>query len=82
MADFAALQFAGILAVAQHSSQGLPVLSGVTLAKMKNSGASDAVILDFVQKGITEQRASEYIAQREHSGRTGWVYQGHRRTRR
>jgi len=71
-----------ILAVAQHSSQGLPVLSGVTLAKMKNSGASDAVILDFVQKGITEQRASEYIAQREHSGRTGWVYQGHRRTRR
>jgi len=24
-----------ILAVAQHSSQGLPVLSGVTLAKMK-----------------------------------------------
>ena len=71
-----------ILAVAQRSSQGLPVLSGVTLAKLKNSGASDAVILDFIQKGITEQRASEYIAQREHSGGTGWVYQGHRRTRR
>jgi hypothetical protein len=49
---------------------------------LKNSGASDAVILDFIQKGITEQRASEYIAQREHSGGTGWVYQGHRRTKR
>jgi hypothetical protein len=82
-----ALRLAGIsdrviLAVAQRSSQGLPVLSGVTLGKLKNSGASDAVILDFVQKGITEQRASDYIAQREHSGGTGWVYQGHRRTRR
>lgn len=71
-----------ILAVAQRSSQGLPGLSGVTLAKLKNSGASDAVILDFIQKGITEQRATEYIAQREHSGGTGWVYQGHRRTKR
>jgi hypothetical protein len=82
-----ALRLAGlsdkvILAVAKRSSQGLPVLSGVMLGKLKNSGASDAVILDFVQKGITEQRASEYIAQREHSsGRTGWVYQGHKRTR-
>jgi hypothetical protein len=82
-----ALRLAGlsdkvILAVAQRSSKGLPVLSGVTLGKLKNSGASDAVILDFVQKGISEQRASEYIAQREHSsGRTGWVYQGHKRTR-
>jgi len=83
-----ALRLAGlsdkvILAVAKRSSLGLPVLSGETLGKLKNSGASDAVILDFIQKGITEQRASEYIAQREHSsGRTGWVYQGHRRTRR
>ncbi len=82
-----ALRLAGIsdkviLAVAKRSSQGLPVLSGVTLGKLKNSGATDAVILDFVQKGITEQRASEYIAQREHSGGTGWVYQGRRRTRR
>jgi hypothetical protein len=83
-----ALRLAGlsdkvILAVAQRSSRGLPVLSGVMLGKLKNSGASDAAILDFVQKGITEQRASEYIAQREHSsGRTGWVYQGHKRTRR
>jgi hypothetical protein len=83
-----ALRLAGlsdkvILAVAQRSSRGLPVLSGVMLGKLKNSGASDAAILEFVQKGMTEQRASEYIAQREHSsGRTGWVYQGHKRTRR
>jgi hypothetical protein len=82
-----ALRLAGlpdkvILAVAQRRSQGLPVLPGEKLAALKNSGASDAVILDFVQKGITEQRVSEYIAQREHiSGGHGWVYQGRSRRR-
>src|ERR1700738_1720962 len=82
-----ALRLAGIsdkvvLAVAQRRSQGLPVLSGEKLAGLRNSGASDAVILDFVQKGITEERASDYIAQREHiSGGHGWVYQGRSRRR-
>jgi hypothetical protein len=82
-----ALRLAGlpdkvILAVAQRRSRSLPVLSGEKLAVLKNSGASDAVILDFVQKGVTEQRASEYIAQREHvSGGHGWVYQGRSRRR-
>ena len=82
-----ALRLAGlpdkvILAVAQRRSQGLPVLSGEKLAGLKNSGASDAVILDFVQKGITEQHASDYIAQREHTtGGHGWVYQGRSRRR-
>ena len=82
-----ALRLAGlpdkvILAVAQRRSQGLPVLSGEKLAGLKNSGASDAVILDFVQKGITEEHASDYIAQREHTtGGHGWVYQGRSRRR-
>src|SRR5712671_3218788 len=61
-----ALRLAGlsdkvILAVAQRRSRGLPVLSGGKLAGLKNSGASDAVILDFVQKGITDEQASNYI---------------------
>jgi hypothetical protein len=83
-----ALRLAGlsdkvILAVAQHRSQGLPVLSGEKLAGLKNVGASDAVIVDFVQKGITEEQASNYIAQRERAaGGHGWVYQGHSRRRR
>src|ERR1700682_4739781 len=83
-----ALRLAGfsdkvILAVAQRRSQGLPVLSGEKLGELKNTGASDALILDFVQKGITEQRASDYIAQHERtSGGHGWVYQGHRRKNR
>ena len=82
-----ALRLAGlsdkvILAVAQRRSQGLPVLSGEKLGELKNSGASETVILDFIQKGITEEQASRYIAIREHkAGGTGWVYQGRRRTR-
>jgi hypothetical protein len=82
-----ALRLAGlsdkvILAVAQRRSQGLPVLSGGKIAGLKNSGANDAVILDFIQKGITEEQASNYIAQREHTSGTGWVYQGRRRRKR
>jgi hypothetical protein len=83
-----ALRLAGlsdkvILAVARRRSQGLPVLSGERIGDLKNSGASEAVILDFIQKGLSDERASEYIAQREHtSGGTGWVYQGHSRRRR
>jgi hypothetical protein len=82
-----ALRLAGlsdkvILAVAQRRSLGLPVLSGEKLGELKNSGASEKVILDFIQKGITEEQASKYIAIREHkAGGTGWVYQGRRRTR-
>ena len=82
-----ALRLAGlsdkvILAVAQRRSQGLPVLSGEKLAGLRNAGASDAVILDFVQKGSTDAQASNYIAAHEHTTFTGWVYQGHARRKR
>lgn len=68
-----------ILAVAQRKSQGLPVLSGEKLAELKNTGASDATILEFVQKGISEKSASDYIAQRNRIAGHKFVYQGHSR---
>jgi hypothetical protein len=72
-----------ILAVAQRRSQGLPVLSGEKLGELKNAGASDAAIVDMVQKGVTEQQASNYIVQREHAaGGHAFVYQGHARRKR
>jgi hypothetical protein len=83
-----ALRLAGIsdkviLAVAERRSQGLPVMSGGKIAGLKNAGASEAVMLDFIHKGLSDERVAEYIAQREHSvGGTGWVYQGHSRRRR
>ena len=67
-----------ILAVAQRRSKGLPVLSGVTLGELKNAGASDALILEMVQRGDSEQTASNYIAQRNRAaGGHSFVYQGH-----
>lgn len=64
-----------ILAVAQRRSQGLPVLSGEKLAEVKNTGASDATLLDFVHKGLSEKSASDYIAQRKQAGGHSFVYQ-------
>jgi hypothetical protein len=83
-----ALRLAGlsdkvILAVAERRSKGLAVLSGGNLAELKNSGASEIVILDFIHKGLSDERATEYVAQREHAtGGTGWTYLGHSRKRR
>lgn len=78
-----ALRLAGfsdklILAAAQRRAQGLPVLSGEKLGELKNSGASEATILEMVQNGTSEKAASEYIAARERAaGGHGFVYQGH-----
>jgi hypothetical protein len=80
-----ALRLAGIsdkiiLAVAERRSKGLPVLSGGKLGELKNSGASDATILEMVQRGASEKTASEYIAQRNAAaGGHNFVFQGHRK---
>jgi hypothetical protein len=67
-----------ILAVAQRRSQGLPVLSGQKLGELKNTGVSDATILEMVRKGDSEQTASKYIAQRERAaGGHKFVFQAH-----
>jgi hypothetical protein len=67
-----------ILAVAHRRSKGLPVLSGVKLGELKNAGASDALILEMVQRGDSEQTASNYIAQRNRAaGGHNFVFQGH-----
>src|SRR3984957_6290499 len=80
-----ALRLAGlsdqiILAVAERRSKGLPVLSGEKLGELKNAGASDATILEMVEKGASEKTASDYIAARNRAaGGHSFVYQGHAR---
>ena len=69
-----------ILAVAHRRSQSLPVLSGAKLGELKNTGASDATILDMVQKGTSDATATAFIAQRERAaGGHSFVYQAHSR---
>ena len=67
-----------ILAVAQRRSKGLTVLSGERLGELKNAGASDALILEMVQRGDSDKTAAAYIAQRNRAaGGHSFVYQGH-----
>jgi hypothetical protein len=67
-----------ILAVAQRHAKGLPVLSGEKLGELKNTGVSDAVILEMVQRGDTDQRANQFIAERERvAGGHKFVYETH-----
>jgi hypothetical protein len=67
-----------ILAVAHRRSQGMTVLSGAKLGELKNTGVSDAVILDMVQKGDSDATATNFIALRERAaGGHKFVYQAH-----
>lgn len=69
-----------ILAVAHRRSQGLAVLSGVKLGELKNTGVSDATILEMIQRGDSEETATRFIAQRERAaGGHKFVYQTHAR---
>lgn len=69
-----------ILAVAHRRSQGLPVMSGGKLGELKNTGVSDATILEMVQKGDTDETATKYIAELERAaGGHRFVYQAHAR---
>jgi hypothetical protein len=66
-----------ILALARRRAQGSEVLSGGKLGELKNAGASESTIVDFIQKGISDQQATQYIAQRERAaGGHGFVFQG------
>jgi hypothetical protein len=69
-----------ILVVAQRRSQSLPVISSKKLGELRNAGATDATIVDLLQKGITDEQASQYIAQRESAaGGHAFVSQRHAR---
>jgi hypothetical protein len=67
-----------ILAVARRKAQNLPVLSGEKLGELKNTGVSDAVILEMVERGESDARANQFIAERERqAGGHKFVYQTH-----
>lgn len=69
-----------VLAVARRRSQNLPVLSGAKLGQLKNTGVSEATIMEMVQRGDTDATADKFIAARERSaGGNRFVYQTHTR---
>ena len=69
-----------ILAVAQRRSHDLTVLSGQKLAELKNTGVSDAMIMEMIQKGDSDATATKFIAERERAaGGHKFVFQAHAR---
>jgi hypothetical protein len=69
-----------VLAVAHRRSQGLTVLSGEKLGELKNTGVSDAMIMEMIQKGDSDATATKFIAERERAaGGHKFVFQAHAR---
>ena len=67
--DLQAMRLAGILdetilEVAKHHAEGKPVLSGASLAGMKNAGLRDTTLLELVRRGIADSQVSEIVTLR------------------
>jgi hypothetical protein len=67
--EFEAMHLAGlsdsiILEVARHRSEGKPVLSGASLAGLKNTGLHSATLLALAQRGVPDADAKAIISLR------------------
>jgi hypothetical protein len=67
--EFEAMHLAGlsdpiILEVARHRSEGKPVLSGASLAGLKNTGLRSATLLALAQRGVPDADAKAIISLR------------------
>jgi hypothetical protein len=67
-----------ILAVAHRRSKGLTVLSGEKLGELKNTGVTDAMMMEMIEKGDSDAMATKFVAERERAaGGHRFVYQTH-----
>lgn len=53
-----------ILEVARHRADGKPVLSGASLAELKNSGMRQSTLLELVRRGVPDSEAHAIITYR------------------
>jgi hypothetical protein len=71
--EFQAMRLAGlsdatVLAVARHRAQNQPVLSGASLAGLKNAGVRESTLLELARRGVPDSKASEITSFRRHGG--------------
>jgi len=69
--EFQAMRLAGlsdaiVLEVAHRRAANQPVLSGASLAGMKNVGVHEATLLELARRGVPDSKASAIIAYRRH----------------
>jgi len=53
-----------VMAVAQQRADGKPVLSGASLARLKNAGMRDPILLELVKQGVPDSEAGKILAYR------------------
>ncbi len=53
-----------VLAVAQHHAAGQPVLSGASLAGMRNLGMGSRTLLELAERGVPDSSATEIMKMR------------------
>lgn len=76
--ELEAMRLAGLsdqilLAVAQRRAVGQPVLSGASLAGMKNLGLSSNTLLELVQRGVPDSRAAQIMSARKHGAKDAQI---------
>ena len=67
--ELQAMRLAGLpdeilLVVASHRAAGKPVLSGASLARLKNTGLRESTLLELAQRGVPESEANAIISSR------------------
>jgi hypothetical protein len=72
--ELEAMRLAGLsddilLTVAQHHAAGQPVLSGASLADMKNLGLRSDTLLQLAQRGISDSQAAQIMIMRRHGAK-------------
>jgi hypothetical protein len=53
-----------VLTVARRHSEGKPVLSGISLANIKNTGVRESTLLELTRRGVPDSDAAAIIAMR------------------
>ena len=71
-----------LLAVARRRAAGQAVLSGPSIAQLKNAGLSEAEILNLIERGTTDAQAQAMLAARQRATESSGFVRYHRRRRR
>jgi hypothetical protein len=58
-----------ILVVARPPAAGKPVLSGPSLASLKNTGLRDGTLLELARRGVPDSEVSSIVAARRHGAK-------------
>jgi hypothetical protein len=69
-----------ILEVARHRAAGKPVLSGPSLASLKNTGLRDATLLELARRGVPDSQVSAIISARRHGAKDAEILRRFRGT--